>query len=339
MRQLWLSLNNNCNLRCKHCYANSDQKSPRSTIDSEKILSVIKDAKENLSLESVQLIGGEPLLLRRNQLETIISGANTLGIPFIEVFTNGIAICDFHLHLFKECGVHVAVSIYSDRPDDHDVITGMPGSWAKTVRAIESLLRHGINVRCGVIAMEQNKNSVKRVASWLMENYGIDQGGKDYDVVRSCGRGIDKSVIPWEMFKKQYIKTKPNFLPVSKKLVQNNMHFNSCCGSTACIMPNGDVTPCEMENYSVHGNIYQDSLSAILLGRAGEIAQRLSKEKIVVCKDCEYRYACWECRAMCGIAVKEDKQKPNTCLYDPYTAKWRLPPDKETFFAEVFASS
>lgn len=43
----------------------------------------------------------------------------------------------------------------------------------------------------------------------------------------------------------------------------------------------------------------------------------LTKDKIKICKKCEYRYLCSECRAMYSDKKSNLKSKPFTCSYDP----------------------
>ena len=47
----------------------------------------------------------------------------------------------------------------------------------------------------------------------------------------------------------------------------------------------------------------------------------LSKDKIHVCKDCEFRYICTDCRAY--VEDPDDiLSKPLKCGYNPYTGEW-----------------
>ena len=47
----------------------------------------------------------------------------------------------------------------------------------------------------------------------------------------------------------------------------------------------------------------------------------ISKDHISVCRDCEFRYACSDCRAY--LENPEDAfSKPLKCGYDPYSGKW-----------------
>lgn len=52
----------------------------------------------------------------------------------------------------------------------------------------------------------------------------------------------------------------------------------------------------------------------------------LTKDQIEVCKDCEFRYICTDCRAYTerSHTNKEglDISKPLKCGYNPYTGEW-----------------
>lgn len=124
------------------------------------------------------------------------------------------------------------------------------------------------------------------------------------------------------------MRVSPDFQPVSIATVQKTMYGNVCWSDSVCILPNGDVTPCEMEFDNIQGNITRNTLSEIILGEGGEKSQRLTKDKIQGCRDCEYRYACWECRAMANKLDFTTFSKPLTCMYDPYTGEWESPPEK-----------
>ena len=326
LNQMWLSLNSNCNLTCIHCYATSQPGPCDDFVPLNRIFEIMQEAYEVFELKCVQLIGGEPLLLGKDKVTKIVKKASEIGIPTIEIFTNGHAINDYYIQLFKEENVRVAISIYSDLAEEHDAITELQGSWKKTVQAIKRLTSQNIPVRCGITAMNVNQFSVERVAPWLEEQFGIPNNGRLYDVVRFCGRGSNTNIIPWDMFKKQHMLLKPDFPPVSIELFRKTMYNNTCWGDKICILPNGNVTPCEMESENIQGNITYQNLSEIILGKGGDQAQRLTKDKVEICKDCEYRYVCSECRAMANQLDINKFSKPLTCLYNPYTSEWEKSP-------------
>jgi len=48
----------------------------------------------------------------------------------------------------------------------------------------------------------------------------------------------------------------------------------------------------------------------------------LSYDKIEVCRDCEYRYACHDCRPLTYGPTGELTAKSLHCSYDPYRGKF-----------------
>jgi radical SAM protein with 4Fe4S-binding SPASM domain len=166
----------------------------------------------------------------------------------------------------------------------------------------------------------------------LEKEFGIIQK-KQFDVVRSCGRGNNKNIIPWQLFKSHHMRLRPDFLPITISTLETTMFSNICWGKQICVMPNGDITPCEMEFENIQGNITKQTLTEIIGGIGGASAQRLTKDKIEICKDCEFRYACWECRAMAHQLDVKKFSKPLTCMYNPYRGEWETPP---TTLVELF---
>jgi hypothetical protein len=55
----------------------------------------------------------------------------------------------------------------------------------------------------------------------------------------------------------------------------------------------------------------------------------INKDQITVCKDCEFRYVCTDCRAYL-LDAGDLYSKPSKCTYDPYTAEWRPPAEEQT---------
>lgn len=69
------------------------------------------------------------------------------------------------------------------------------------------------------------------------------------------------------------------------------------------------------------GNINDTSLLEVLEKPGFKKLWDLSKDKIHVCKDCEFRYICTDCRAY--VEDPDDiLSKPLKCGYNPYTGEW-----------------
>jgi len=48
-----------------------------------------------------------------------------------------------------------------------------------------------------------------------------------------------------------------------------------------------------------------------------------SKDRVQVCKDCEYRWACLDCPAAILATGGSLYEKPAWCSYDPYVGEWQ----------------
>lgn len=327
LRMLWLTLTNKCNLKCVHCYAPQEDHaySRSSAISIARYVSIIGEAQRDFSLHCLQLIGGEPLLIGFRNVEALLETAATANVPHREVFTNGLLIDDEYVSLFRRFDVSVALSLYSDEPDEHDAVTGMRGSWHVTTRAAQRLLHAGVPIRFGVVATARNRDTVCRVQDWVRRNFGVILE-KAFDVVRPCGRGATPDTVPWDLFLEQHVRTRPDFMPVSIDSLARSMYGNTCWSDTLCILPNGDVTPCPMEAGRILGNVHDESLHSVIFGSRGTETRQLSKDKVADCRECEFRYACWECRAMSESLDTLSCRKPLTCLYDLHAGVWREPP-------------
>ena len=69
------------------------------------------------------------------------------------------------------------------------------------------------------------------------------------------------------------------------------------------------------------GNIKESTLAEALNHPGFKKHWNITKDQVAVCKDCEFRYICTDCRA---YLEKPDDQysKPLKCGYNPYTNTW-----------------
>ena len=69
------------------------------------------------------------------------------------------------------------------------------------------------------------------------------------------------------------------------------------------------------------GNIKDTSLSEALNKNNFKKYWNITKDQIEICKDCEFRHICTDCRA---YIEEPDNQysKPLKCGYNPYTNEW-----------------
>ncbi|MGC5746675.1 grasp-with-spasm system SPASM domain peptide maturase [Chryseobacterium sp. NFX27] len=107
--------------------------------------------------------------------------------------------------------------------------------------------------------------------------------------------------------------------------VTEAVNHNSCLHKKIGIDINGNIKNCPLmaENF---GNINNISLEDAFIKPGFRKYWNLTKDKIEICKDCEFRYVCTDCRAYTERNHTNseglDTSKPLKCGYDPYTGKW-----------------
>lgn len=233
---LWLELTNVCNLQCVHCYAESSPYRASDDLLGPGDYNDVLSTASRLGCKQVQFIGGEPTLNRN--LPDLIAHARSLDYEFVEVFTNLTRLTPPLVDCFVEHGVRVATSVYSNRAEIHDEITKKRGSFDRTMRGIDAVLEARLPLRAGVITMPLNEDHVDETVAFLRER-GVTEVGTDR--VREFGRGSEES---------------------DDGSLANLC--GNCAGSTLCVAPNGNVSPCIMSKAWSVGSILDTPLAEVV---------------------------------------------------------------------------
>ena len=95
---------------------------------------------------------------------------------------------------------------------------------------------------------------------------------------------------------------------------------NTCLNRKLCIDKEGNIKNCPAMERSF-GNIKDTTLQEAIEKEGFKDLWFINKDKIDVCKDCEFRYMCTDCR--CFIKDPENTySQPAKCGYNPYICKW-----------------
>ena len=280
-KQLFVELTAKCNEQCVHCYAES---SPARTeaLGWPEIAKVLEDAKA-LDFSLVQLTGGDPLI--SPHCIRAVEFAREIGIPRIEIYTNGLALRGRTYDRLRELAPSFAFSFYSYDPGTHDAITRTPGSHARTERAIRRSVDDGLNVRVGVVAMEQNQHDASKTYEYLL-GLGVTADSIAFAQMRDVGRG-------------DATPTEADALPagVQSGGVESARPRNF--GGSAAVSYDGKVYPCIFSRHLPLGSIYDTSLETILTS-AEPIA--LQKNNLLTARaQWGEKLSCWECQTRSAL--------------------------------------
>lgn len=311
---LWLELTSSCNNACQHCYATSGPCSNNDCVPHERWLLIVSEARKE-GATAIQLIGGEPLLYP--QWRELVIKAHEEGFEFIEIFTNATLIDDACIDFFKRYKVNIATTIYAGNAEIHDKVTRNPGSFEKTLKAIKKLKATDIPLRVASIIMKANELKPDNIMT-LCTELGVE--ARFPDVVRPTGRGDDEELLP-TTYRKPLIK--PPFY-TNQYSFRSAQRCHNCLAGKIAVTSNGEVIPCIFARNQICGNILDQPLTEVLKEQPLQACWHTTKDHVDKCKDCEYRYACYDCRP---LAQGSDPAKrwlacSVGCLYDPYTGKW-----------------
>ncbi|VXB10288.1 Grasp-with-spasm system SPASM domain peptide maturase (fragment) [Flavobacterium sp. 9AF] len=108
-----------------------------------------------------------------------------------------------------------------------------------------------------------------------------------------------------------------NFLIESFTESQNN---NTCLNRKLSIDKEGNIKNCP-SMFQSFGNINNTNLEEVLNHKDFKKYWNITKDEIEICKDCEFRHICTDCRAYIEDP-KNQYSKPLKCGYNPYTNEW-----------------
>jgi SPASM domain peptide maturase of grasp-with-spasm system len=103
------------------------------------------------------------------------------------------------------------------------------------------------------------------------------------------------------------------------------MQCNSCLNQKVSISTDGSIRNCPSMP-SAFGNARYTRLADAVAVADFKVLWNTTKDAVKVCRDCEFRYICTDCRAHLSDS-SDPLSKPAKCNYDPYTATWvKRPP-------------
>jgi SPASM domain peptide maturase of grasp-with-spasm system len=118
-------------------------------------------------------------------------------------------------------------------------------------------------------------------------------------------------------------KVHPGYFVVNLETFAEGQRHNTCLNRKISVDARGEIRNCPSMARSF-GNVRETSLHGALAHRDFAALWSINKDQIAICKDCEFRYVCTDCRAY----LQDERDlysKPSKCSYDPYTAEWRSP--------------
>ncbi len=174
-----LAVTYRCNLKCNFCYVGDHEYAELSTSDAKKVLfKILHEAQ----VPSVSFTGGEPML--RTDIGELVAYAARIGM-WTNLITNGMLLTQENVRMLNSVGLSSAqVSIEGPSPQVHDNITGVAGSFERTVQGIRLLRDAGIPVHTNTTISQSNCAHLEEIVS-LVSRLGLKR--LSMNVLIPCG--------------------------------------------------------------------------------------------------------------------------------------------------------
>ncbi len=316
----WLEVTGRCFLRCPHCHASAGEPST-AELPTEFWIDAL-DQLARLGLQRVQITGGEATT--RADLGELVSHAASNGIR-VELFTNLVDLPEDLVDLLLDTSASVRTTVFSADAAVHDATTGMPGSHRATTEHIQKLRALGVSVGVSRPLVP----SCGETAAAKPQPDGNEQRPSDPNIIGPVwplGRAVDLQLPTpddWPVG-----TGSPSILHATRAFYERVRHHGRCFPGKVAVRADGTVFPCVFFRGLTLGNLQEDSLDAILRRESYQELSERSIDSIDGCRDCEFRYACYDahCRAMPAAWGAAPDAKIPSCRYDPHSGTWQGEP-------------
>ncbi len=317
LTDIQIEILNGCNERCVHCYIPNADKNKCELLSYKNICS-IADQFKALGGKNITLSGGEPLL--HPDLNSIINYCASRDLK-ISIFSNLTLLNDSITSALLDANIGVVqTSLYSMRPDVHDGITMVSGSFTKTLNGIMKLKDYGIDVQIACPVMSKNKDGLSELIDFaasnnlnlrlnsqlIAQNNGDDTFVKDNRLSLMQNKELlcemmanHAEYVIHHLFELTDLDSA--LIDVPQKTCESSIcpaGINSCS-----ILVNGNVNPCPSWVKCVLGNVLTSSLSDIWNGstRLKHLRQFNKQKSYPKCLECKALSFCKRCFAQNAI--------------------------------------
>ena len=194
IKLLILRVTNDCNLRCRYCYACGGDN--RGSMSFDMARRAIDYAAARSKSFKVQFTGGEPLL-KFPLIKKIIAYLNNCSSSVLyQLQTNGTLITPEIAREFKTLRIAVGISL-DGMPEVNDLLRPFAsgrGSTIATLQGLQNLDAAGVKVGLTAVLTADNIDGLPRLvelASYQGNVYGIA-----LDLLRPVGRCVDNKILP-----------------------------------------------------------------------------------------------------------------------------------------------
>lgn len=155
-------LNSGCNNGCSFC---------KNRIDKHKTTEEIKEKLELIANRGkIVFAGGEPTI--RKDIFELVYSARKLGFQKIKIRSNGRMFFykDFCDHIIKAGCNSFEIYLFGHKPQIHDRVTRVDGSFQQSLRGIRNLLEMGQEIQVSIVLTKKGYKNMNEIRDFLRNN-------------------------------------------------------------------------------------------------------------------------------------------------------------------------
>jgi len=314
-----------CNLRCVHCYTNSDARQYPGELSTDEARGVIDDLAA-FGVPVVLFSGGEPLM--RPDIDELIGQVRDHGLHAV-LSTNGTLIDKAVAERLAGLTVtYVGLSLDSAEPATHDGFRGTPGAFERTMRGFDAAREAGLKTGLRLTLTRTTYEGLDGVFDFLEDRRipracfyhlvptgrGTAEAGLSLAESRRAvevilrrtrelhDRGATTEVLTVDnhcdgplIYLTLRAASDPRAEAVHRMLTFNGGGLWSSGVGIACIDETGGVHPDQFSRHAVLGNVRERPFSAIWTDESNELLAGLRDRKPRIkgrCASCRFLDQC-----------------------------------------------
>jgi len=313
--RITLHISNDCNLRCKYCYANGGSyNQPRDLMSKETAQAFVEFCCDNFeNIGHIVFFGGEPMLNVKvmdficNQFNERFKTNKISYLPKFGIITNGTIINTQSIVFIKQHIAFITVSI--DGPkylnDYNRVFPSGNGSYEKISTFIKTV-KKASNVHLRYEATYTKYHQKHNISREYLKTFFWKEFGINGEIIDELSLSSSIHEEYWSLFHKNIlsdidIENLPEgFSSIISSIIEKRTN-NMCqlARNICAISTTGDIYPCHINTGEPHlslGNISQDNIfnNPNMYTENFPLYSKIHKKNII-CKDCWARNICGGC--------------------------------------------
>lgn len=253
----------------------------------EKVLKIFLDRLLKMDCRNLIFHGGDPFA-NKEKLFSIIDFCRKQGyMGNIFVITNGIHIDEKVIELLLYYNSYPIISIFHFQSKEYYSITKNNGSFEMVKHSLELIQKAGIPFMINTVINGSNCDNIEELEKFA-------RGYKPKDITATIIPS-DGNLRNTEM---DNILRRKMLIRITPDIFYNNLYHHPCLYGTLAVSGEGNLLPCPFLKSEILGNIKENRvLDRIFEMREIDKYWDMSLSHFAKCKDCKFRFGCFDCYA------------------------------------------